>query len=186
MLASNDSAYEAALDLKRAGIDIVGVVDQREAVSASLSETLASLRIPHHRGSTIKKATGRHRVRCAVIVDQSGLRQTVRCDTILVSGGWTPSVHLHSQSGGKVGYDADLSTFVPTSTKQHSLSIGACAGRLQLSECLADGASICAQMDGEAQGRGHPATPPRQRSWSFRLPSWATAPANVSSTYRMT
>ena len=109
VLANNDSAYEAALDLKRAGIDIVGVVDQREAVSASLSETLASLRIPHHRGSTIKKATGRHRVRCAVIVDQSGLRQTVRCDTILVSGGWTPSVHLHSQSGGKVGYDADLS-----------------------------------------------------------------------------
>ncbi|KDC58735.1 sarcosine oxidase subunit alpha family protein [Bordetella bronchiseptica] len=161
VLANNDSAYEAALDLQRAGIDIVGVVDQREAVSASLSETLASLRIPHHRGSTIKKATGRHRVRCAVIVDQSGLRQTVRCDTILVSGGWTPSVHLHSQSGGKVGYDADLSTFVPTSTKQHSLSIGACAGRLQLSECLADGASICAQMDGAAQGRGHPATPPK-------------------------
>ena len=32
--------------------------------------------------------------------DPSGPRETIPCDLVAVSGGWTPTIHLHSQSGG--------------------------------------------------------------------------------------
>lgn len=142
ILTNNDSAYEAAVDLKRAGVNIIGLVDQRPEIGASLTSMLSGLRIPVYRHSTVEKARGWHRVRSAVVIDSANVRKTVRCDTIAVSGGWTPTVHLHSQSGGKVGYDDALSTFVPTLSKQHSISVGACMGHFQLAECLADGAAV--------------------------------------------
>ncbi len=34
-------------------------------------------------------------------------------DALLMSGGWTPSVHLFSQSRGKLKFDAETQRFLP-------------------------------------------------------------------------
>ena len=72
-----------------------------------------------------------------------------------VSGGWNPTVHLHSQSGGRLTYRDDIASFVPGQAKQAAVSVGACDGQFGLAECLADGAKA-----GAAAARGLGFDPP--------------------------
>ena len=53
-----------------------------------------------------------------------------------MSGGWTPSVHLYSQSRGKLVWDEAREIYVPGESVQRERSAGACKGRFG----LADGA----------------------------------------------
>ena len=147
VLTNNDSAYEAAVDLQQSGMDVVAVVDQRREASPNHASMLANLRIPLFPGSTVEQAAGRRRVRSAVVISADG-RHAIECDAIAVSGGWTPTVHLHSQSGGKLAYDETLGSFIPAEAKQQSVSIGACAGHLGLDQCLADAQGIAAAPSG--------------------------------------
>jgi sarcosine oxidase subunit alpha len=54
-------------------------------------------------------------------------------------GGWTPSVHLFSQSRGKLRYDERLGAFVPGQSAAREQSVGACNGSFALSACLEEG-----------------------------------------------
>ena len=45
-----------------------------------------------------------------------------------MSAGWTPSVHLFSQSRGKVAWDAANERFLPGTYAQDCVSVGACNG----------------------------------------------------------
>jgi sarcosine oxidase subunit alpha len=66
--------------------------------------------------------------------------QRFQCDTVLMSGGFTPSVHLFSQSRGKLAWNEDLKAFVPGTSAERERSAGACRGIYALAEVLADGA----------------------------------------------
>src|ERR1700722_12289773 len=66
--------------------------------------------------------------------------QSIRCDAVLMSGGYTPSVHLFSQSRGKLRWNDALQAFVPGSSAECAQSAGACRGVYALAEVLADGA----------------------------------------------
>ena len=61
------------------------------------------------------------------------------CDLLIYSGGWSPAVHLHSQSGGINKWDDNRHCFVPHTTKQASFSIGSCNGTWSLEDCLKEG-----------------------------------------------
>src|SRR5581483_388723 len=63
----------------------------------------------------------------------------IDCDLVLMSGGWTPTVHLYSQARGKLAYDERLGTFLPADSAQPLRCAGACAGKLALLDVLADG-----------------------------------------------
>ena len=57
-----------------------------------------------------------------------------------MSGGWTPSVHLFSQSRGKLAFDAELDAFLPGQSAQAEVSAGACHGVYDLKAVIEDGA----------------------------------------------
>ncbi len=54
-------------------------------------------------------------------------------------GGWTPSVHLFSQSRGRVRFYERLGAFLPDQSIAHERSAGACNGTFGLAACLAEG-----------------------------------------------
>ena len=60
---------------------------------------------------------GRRRVSAIELASLEGgelsQRQTQPCDLVLMSGGFTPSLHLHSQSRGKLTWDPSLQAFLP-------------------------------------------------------------------------
>ena len=65
--------------------------------------------------------------------------RTVACDALMMSGGWTPSVHLFSQSRGKLAFDEALQVFKPGASVQRERSAGACNATFDLAGALAEG-----------------------------------------------
>jgi sarcosine oxidase subunit alpha len=89
---------------------------------------------------------GRNRVDGAGIAKWNGdTNETVTntidiaCDLLAVSGGFSPAVHLHSQSGGRNTWDSNLHCFVPGESAQASIAAGAGNGKWSLGDCLRDG-----------------------------------------------
>ncbi len=64
-------------------------------------------------------------------------------DALLMSAGWTPSVHMFSQSRGKVAWDEASRRFLPGAYAQDCVSVGACNGtdglQATIDEALAAG-----------------------------------------------
>ncbi|HEX4367302.1 MAG TPA: 2Fe-2S iron-sulfur cluster-binding protein, partial [Rhodopila sp.] len=129
---ADDSAYRAAIDLHAAGVTIAAIVDQRSDPDGEVVATARTLGIPIHSGATIGGTEGRLRVHSARLANRTDI---IPCDTILMCGGWTPSVHLFSQSRGQLVFDAASGVYLPSEG-----AVGACAGVFDLAACLRDGA----------------------------------------------
>jgi sarcosine oxidase subunit alpha len=143
------SAYQAALDAKAAGLSVT-IVDARN--EGNCGPELAAARdagIKIWSRHTVKSARGRKRV-SAVEIEAIGQmhRVVLPCDCVAMSGGWTPAVHLFSQSRGKLSFDETIDAFVPGTSVQQESSAGAAKGRYQLADCLADGFRVGAQAIG--------------------------------------
>jgi sarcosine oxidase subunit alpha len=78
-----------------------------------------------------------------------------------MSGGWNPTAHLFSQSGGKLRFDDHLAAFVPDKSVAEERSAGACNGSMKLSDCLAEGlaAGLAAARDAGFQVAKAPVSP---------------------------
>jgi sarcosine oxidase subunit alpha len=140
VVTAHDSAYRAALDLHAAGVQVALVADLRPSAQSALPQQARAAGIEIVAGAGIARAMGRHRVAQVEIAAGGGMR-TVACDALLMCGGWTPSVHLHSQSRGKVVFDEALQAFVPGVSVQDEQSVGACRGAFGLAAALDGGAA---------------------------------------------
>ena len=132
----NDSAYRAAAELHAAGVVIAAIVDRRPQPDSEAVEAVRALGVPLHLGAMIASTEGRLRVHSVRLTNGNNV---VPCDTVLFSGGWTPSVHLHSQSRGGLLFDPASGSFLPDQTMGTTRSVGACAGVFDLATLLRDG-----------------------------------------------
>ena len=90
----------------------------------------------------------------------------ISCDAVAMSGGWSPIVNLACHKGAKPRWDANLLAFLPPDNGPAFTVAGSAAGRMLLSECLADGAA-----QGAAGGR--PIEVPHCRDEAFAIsPLW--------------
>ncbi len=64
----------------------------------------------------------------------------IPCDAVAMSGGWSPIVNLMCHRGAKPKWDERIAGFVPPDVGDAFVAAGSAAGRMLLSECLADGA----------------------------------------------
>src|SRR6202044_3427111 len=85
--------------------------------------------------------------------------QTHACDLLLMSGGFTPSVHLHSQSRGKLAWDQRVQSFIPSQAAERVRSAGSCRGVFSLAAAIEDGADAgnSAAADAAARSSAFPA-----------------------------
>jgi sarcosine oxidase, subunit alpha len=134
VVTSHDSAWFTAFAMTAAGATIAAIIDQRAEVQSSLRDMAQVAGIVVYTGVRITGTSGRMRVRSVRINNI-----VIRCDTVLMSDGWTPSVHLFSQSRGKLRFDAKAGVFLPGQSAANEQSVGACAGTFDLAACLADG-----------------------------------------------
>ena len=65
-----------------------------------------------------------------------GQIENINCDCICVSGFWTPTIHLASQSGNKTKFNKDIDAFVPGLSKQKETTVGSASGIFTLEETL--------------------------------------------------
>ncbi|MDV6281358.1 2Fe-2S iron-sulfur cluster-binding protein [Rhodococcus jostii] len=143
VFTTNDSAYEAAIDLHDAGVRINAIVEARDEAPARWQRECDARGITIRTGSVVSGTRGNGRISHAV-VSQRGESDTrvgvpLACDVLLVSGGWNPAVHLFSQARGKLRYDENLGAFVPGEDLDGVSVAGSANGVFDLDGCLRDG-----------------------------------------------
>ncbi len=144
IFTNNDSAYETALEFKKNNVEPI-ILDIREEHSSELIDEAKSKGIDIRFSHGVIVANGYKKVKSAKIgklnKDKNSFAkiETVDCDCICVSGFWTPSVHLASQSGNKLKYEEKIDAFIPDKKKQHETSVGAANGSFTLEESLKHG-----------------------------------------------
>lgn len=143
LTTADDAAYAAALDLHRAGATIVMIADMRAQPTGPGYEAARAARLPIMTGTVPVEAAGRLRVReisLGSVGADGAVRPagTVACDAVLMSGGLTPSVHLFSQSRGKLRYDADRQIYIPAISVQNERSVGCANGTFALADMLVE------------------------------------------------
>ncbi|MCR6501138.1 sarcosine oxidase subunit alpha [Shinella sp. CPCC 101442] len=155
---ASDSAYEAAFDLKRAGVTIAAIVDNREKPGDAVLTEARKLGIEVLTGHSVIDTKGKLRVSAiSVARNGGGSARSIAVDALLMSAGWTPSVHLFSQSRGKVAYDAASGRFLPGTYAQDCLSVGSCNGtdglQATIEESLAAGELMARATGNEGGGK---------------------------------
>lgn len=140
LFTTNDAAYEVAIRLHQAGASVAAIVDVNEVVSHALADQARQAGIVVLSGSVVSETHGARALR-AVTVMSGGTRRRIDCDLLCVSGGWSPNVHLHSQSGGSLRFDDGRGMFVPAKSAQSSTSVGAANGTMTLAETFEEAAA---------------------------------------------
>jgi sarcosine oxidase, subunit alpha len=166
-----DAAYRAALDLHSHGARIVSIADVCQGAEGPWQQAARRAGIPVRSSSTVVSTAGHLRVRSitlARVTKHGEVAETepLMCDTVLMSGGVTPSVHLFSQSRGKLKWAEALGCFIPDKPAERVRAVGACRGVFSLAEALADGAGVGAKPfevnASEADPRGELGRLPRR------------------------
>ncbi|PRY49562.1 sarcosine oxidase subunit alpha [Geodermatophilus tzadiensis] len=146
VFTTNDSAYDAALDLFRAGVRVQAVVDARPEGSPQRRAECEGAGIRVLSGAVVTGTQGVERVTHALVAPfldgEVGAGSAIACDLLLVSGGWNPAVHLFSQARGRLRYDATLGAFLPGEELDGVAVAGSAAGVPDLAGCLADGQRV--------------------------------------------
>ncbi|MDE4272935.1 sarcosine oxidase subunit alpha family protein [Phaeobacter gallaeciensis] len=153
---NNDDAYRTALALHGAGVEVVRVLDTREAGGGALMDEVRALGIRVECGRGIAKVKdGKHVTKVAICAQngQGGAQEEVEADAVAMSGGWSPVVHLWSHCGGKLLWDDAQAHFRPDPSRPplgadgagFVVTAGAASGPLTLDAVLADGAEAGAK-----------------------------------------
>ena len=148
VLANNDTAYYTAKELADRGANIRIIIDVREEVSGEIRALAASIGTEIHTASAISRTSGFQRL-LAIHVGHfdfasktvSAPTQRYETDCLLVSGGWSPAIHLTSQFGGKPEWNDELQAFLPGKPLQQWHGAGAMAGEFGINNTFQSGIS---------------------------------------------
>ena len=143
IFTNNDSAYETALSLYKSGTKLNAIIDIRDNSSSEIVNEVKNLGIQIYWNHTIVDTKGYKRINKVTVMrlndkgnDVIGKKIELNCDCLAISGGWTPMVHLFTQSGGKLKFDNKNNIFVPDKTNLDQLSIGSANGDFELDDVL--------------------------------------------------
>jgi sarcosine oxidase, subunit alpha len=145
IFANNDDAYETAISLHNKGIKIKAIIDIRESSDGDLVKKCNDLGLKILWKHTVVNTKGRKKINKVIVMNLSnnnnsviGNKIKIDCDLLCVSGGYTPAVHLFTQSGGKLLYNENKSYFYPGINSLEQISIGSCAGVFNLKKIIDD------------------------------------------------
>ena len=143
---NNDETYAGAIALKKAGADIVALVDVRSSLIGGLVASAKKVGIPVLSGYAVTDVQGRHGVRGVTVsaLGSSGSEQ-MSCDALIMSGGWSPAVHLFAQRGGKLAFAPSAAGFVPTPKSGDPWCAGALCGESGAAPVIESGHSAGAK-----------------------------------------
>jgi sarcosine oxidase subunit alpha len=138
IVTNNDSAYATALDLRRAGSNVV-VADLRRAVDPTIAETARASAIEVLNGVTAVEVLGRAAVTGVVLGAADKSTRSLKCDLVCMSGGWSPAVHLTSHGGIKPRYLEEIHALVPGGYAAGQFGAGSLMGTSTLQAAVGAG-----------------------------------------------
>jgi sarcosine oxidase subunit alpha len=149
VMTANEDGYRAALDLAQAGVEVAAIVDLRSNPNTQLPRAPEFARFKVLPGHTIYEAApnqDKTSLASAVVcqIDSSGqpiasTSQTIACDGIVMSVGWSPNAGLMAQSGVRFQYDSAVEQLVPSELPAGVFAAGRANGVYELADQLQDG-----------------------------------------------
>lgn len=176
VVTNNDDAYRTALALHTAGVTVAAVIDARDEVTGDLPARTRAAGIRLLEGTAIRHVEGAKAVTgvalCRFDSNGGAITETLACDAVAMSGGWSPVVHLWSHCGGKLTWQEDGAFFRPDASRPplgHDgqgfvVAAGSANGMMQTAEVLADAHAA-------GQGTG-PAPTSETQADAPMLPVW--------------
>ncbi len=159
ILTNNDTGYRTALDILDAG-GMVAVIDIRSHPAGELPDTARNTGIRVLEARTITAVNyAKGTIRSVEVMQLSedctqvtGNAERIRCDTVGVSGGWNPTVHLFSQGRGTLRFCERNQCFVPDRPSRNNpvTLAGSCRATWRLGDCLKEGFDAGISAAGEA------------------------------------
>jgi len=192
LFANHDRAYASARRLLDGGMRVRAIVDTRDEGTVAAAGALAPLRaelaaagVALFSGHAVTAAVGRRAVAAALVkpLGTDGAARRIACDTILVSGGWSPALHAGLHGGEARAYEPRLGAFVPAEPPAARVHAGGANGRLELGAALADGHAAGARAaagTGAVAGTDGGAPPQAQGDPPPRLAPFARSPCSVA------
>ena len=125
-------------------------------------------------GGQVTATSGRHGL-TDITVTTGGTTQTVTCDTLAMSGGWNPSVHLTCHLNARPLWRRDLLAFVPAAGAVPGMrAVGACNGSFSTQAALTEGAAAAdAVLDELGMGGARSDVPVAEDAPYQIAPLWA-------------
>ena len=143
LFTNNDTAYETAISLNKSGVAINSVIDIRDKSNSSIVKETEKLGIKIHWKNTVVNTSGYKRINSIELMKLSddgtavvGNKSKEECDCLGISGGWTPRVHLFTQSGGKLKFRDKDNVFLPDKSVTELINIGSCNGDFELDDVI--------------------------------------------------
>ena len=147
IVTNNDDAYRTAFEMNEAGYEIAAILDTRDGVQSPIIAQAEELGFRILKGYGISSVKGSKKVEAVEICRMDGKGddvQTIVCDAIAMSGGWSPVVHLWSHCGGKLNWSDEDAFFAPDLTRPPKgaggeamiIPAGAAAGAMNGDDCV--------------------------------------------------
>ncbi|GAA4118398.1 2Fe-2S iron-sulfur cluster-binding protein [Enteractinococcus coprophilus] len=127
VVTANPEGDAAVEDLRRAGVEVVAVVDARQ-------------------GDTVVRATGRGRVQSVEL----STGQKIAADLLVTAVGWTAPTSLLNMSGDKPYYEPQAARFLPGGTEEGVYAAGGISGDGTVAQLRDHGAAVGARAAAHA------------------------------------
>ncbi|MBX9684532.1 MAG: (2Fe-2S)-binding protein, partial [Hyphomicrobium sp.] len=176
VFTNNDYAATTVSDLKRAGAEVVALVDSRANPSPAVRAIAAAAGCRLIAGGVVTSALGGKGVTGARVRHADGVEQTFTCDLIAMSGGWNPNIQLTTHLGGKPMWNDTIASFTAGVIPSEMVVAGAAAGIYGLSDVLQSGAqTVLAVVAGDDAQSLSPLAIDAENESSAIEPLWRVA-----------
>jgi len=185
LVTNNDDAYLTAITLHQAGLSVPVILDARPEALGELPTRARALGLRIETGRGVARVLGGKRVtgvETCLAMGQGAVLETIPCDAVAMSGGFSPVVHLYSHCGGKVIWDEGAVMFRPDPAHPPRgadgtamvIAAGAANGHLGADTALLDAASAGAKAAQDMGHKGKAAKPAKAnaRADAAILPVW--------------
>jgi len=140
--ANNDSAYGPAMTLARAGAEVT-MLDARQSLPDNVTGLLETRNVALKTGNTALNAYGKKCITSLDLAVKSGNNwaagETLDCDLLLLSGGWSPVVSLLSHRSVRPVWDKENLCFVAPVHDEPIQMAGSANAVWGTSDCEASG-----------------------------------------------
>jgi sarcosine oxidase subunit alpha len=154
VFTANQQGYRAALDMLKAGIELVALVDLRKIPNEPLADELVALGLTIYTGYCVYEAlpsADNFGVKSVIVCPYDEVNATpditksttIECDGVAMSAGWSPAAALLYQAGTKMHFDDKVQQFVPQQLPAGVFAAGKVNGVYSLEQ---------RQLDGERAG----------------------------------
>ena len=153
---NNDSAYVVAAELAEAGAKVT-LLEARSSVSDALKASVKHDAIELRFDTVPLRARGGRRINKLETAKAAGsdssssdgltwqAADSIDCDLLLVSAGWSPVVNLISHRSVRPFWDVEQACFIAPEIKEPIYMTGSAAGLWNTDDCEASGAFVAAK-----------------------------------------